>query len=146
MGSILAIDYGLKRIGLAISDESRTFSFPCGVIENKNFSFVLGQIQKTIDEKNVELIVIGVPYYKIAEIRDEKTKKKYMEDIVMEFVNKLTDKLNISIETTDERFSSFMANENLKEAGISSKKSRKIIDAEAARLILQDYLERYKNN
>ncbi len=146
MGSILSIDYGLKRIGLAISDKSRSFAFPCGVIENKNFKFVLSQIKNIIQAKEIDLIIIGMPYNQRAGIREQKLERQpSMEKIVSGFVRKLKKNLNISFELVDERFSSFAAGENLKESGISAKKSKKFIDAEAARLILQDYLDSSKN-
>ena len=136
MGSILSIDYGLKRIGLAISDESRSFAFPCGVIENKNFEFVLLNIKKIIDEKNINLVIVGMPY----NMNKENTTKSEVMVLVEKFVNKLQESINIPVETIDERLSSFSAEEKLKESGLSAKKSKKFIDTEAARLILEEYL------
>lgn len=136
MGSILSIDYGLKRIGLAISDESRSFAFPCGVIENKNFKFVLLNIKKIIDEKNINLVIVGMPY----NMNKENTTKSEVMVLVEKFVNKLQESINIPVETIDERLSSFSAEEKLKESGLSAKKSKKFIDTEAARLILEEYL------
>ena len=136
MGGILSIDYGLKRIGLAISDESRSFAFPCGVIENKNFQFVLLNIKKIIDEKNINLVIVGMPY----NMNKENTTKSEVMVLVEKFVNKLQESINIPVETIDERLSSFSAEEKLKELGLSAKKSKKFIDTEAARLILEEYL------
>ena len=136
MGGILSIDYGLKRIGLAISDESRSFAFPCGVIENKNFHFVLLNIKKIIDEKNINLVIVGMPY----NMNKENTTKSEVMVLVEKFVNKLQESINIPVETIDERLSSFSAEEKLKESGLSAKKSKKFIDTEAARLILEEYL------
>ena len=145
MGRILSIDYGLKRIGLAISDELKSFAFPCGVIENKNFDFVLQYLKTIIIEKEINLIIIGMPY---SWSRGSKAvnpgKKMSMENLVCKFVKKLKISLSIPVEVFDERFSSFAAQENLKESGISAKKSKKFIDAEAARLILEEYLQSTK--
>lgn len=139
MGSILSIDYGLKRIGLAVSDSSRSFAFPYGVIENKNFNFVLSSIKNIVDEKEIDLIIVGRPYHKKLE------NQKSMEELVCEFITKLKASINVSIETVDERFSSFLAEENLKESGLSLKKSKRFVDTEAARLLLEEFLQKSKS-
>ena len=137
MGSILAIDYGLKRIGLAISDENRLFAFPYSTIENKNNETVINRIKEIILEKEIDLILIGISYYK-----KEVHGKISMEDIVTNFTNKLKKSINIKVDIIDERFSTFAANENLKEAGISAKEAKKYIDQEAARLLLEEYISK----
>ena len=134
MGSILSIDYGLKRIGLAVSDPSRVFAFPGGVIENKSFDFVLSCINNVISEKEIDLIIVGMPY-------NHKSENKTMEELVSKFIKKLQEKINIPIEVVDERLSSFAAEENLKERGISQKKFKKFVDAEAARILLEEFLK-----
>lgn len=134
MGTVLAIDYGLKRVGLAVSDPGRTFAFPCDVIENKNSDYLVSQINNLILKKDVDLILIGMPY-------NPKSEKKSMESVVQNFINKLKKSTNIPIKTVDERLSSFAANENLKEAGLSAKKSKKYIDSEAARLLLEEFIQ-----
>ena len=136
MGSILSIDYGLKRIGLAISDSSRSFAFPLSVLENKGFIYVLESIKNLIIEREIDLILIGIPYNS-----KQETKKTSMQSIVEEFIDKIQEKITIPIVKVDERFSSFMAEENLKDAGINTKKSKKFIDLEAARLLLEEYLK-----
>lgn len=144
MGSILAIDYGLKRIGLAVSDPNRVFAFPCGAIENKNFDFVLSNIKNIILEKEVDLIIIGMPYDQRSKIGDQKPEKNKMEKLICEFIKKIKNTIDISIEAVDERFSSFIANENLKERGISAKKSRTFVDTEAARILLEEFIRSFK--
>ena len=139
MGSILAVDYGMKRIGLAISDPDRVFAFPCEVIENKNFDYILSQINNFILEREVDLILIGMPYSMNKKKSDEK--KNEMEVNVEKFINKLQKTLTIEIKIVDERLSSFAAEEKLKEAGVSAKKSKKYIDSEAARLLLEEFIQ-----
>ena len=134
MASVLSIDYGLKRIGLAVSDPSRTFAFPSGVIENKNLNFVFDSLRKIVDEKEIDLIIVGLPY------NMDKTKSKMTEQ-VEEFIKRLQDSFNIQIKTIDERLSSFAAEENLKDSGLNSKKAKKFVDEEAARLLLVEFLE-----
>ena len=140
MASILSIDYGLKRIGLAISDPSRVFAFPYGVVENKNFNYVLTYIKDLAQEKEIDLIIVGVP---LPVINTNNNDKKSMESIVTEFIDKLRQNVSIPIKKVDERYSSFAAEEKLREAGVSAKKSKSFVDAEAARLFLEDYLNGY---
>ena len=133
MGSILAIDYGTKRIGLAVSDPSRIFAFPLGVIENKNMELVLSDLRNITSERDIDLILIGMPF------NMDKTKSE-MTIKVEKFVKKITEELNLKVEIIDERLSSFAAEENLKESKLSSEKIKKYVDSEAARLILEEYL------
>lgn len=140
MGSILAIDYGLKRIGLAISDPSRSFAFPCKVIENNDIKNVLVNIGEIINEKEVDLVLVGMPF------NMNGTKSKISNN-VEGFVIALQKNISIPVKMIDERLSSFIALENLKESQISTRKSRKgIVDIEAARLLLEEYLEKEKPN
>lgn len=133
MGSILAIDYGLKKIGLAVSDKSRSFTFPYGVIENKNFNYVVLELQRIVEEKEIDLILIGMPF-------NMDNTKGEMALKVDKFIDGLKKKLAIDIQVVDERLSSFAAEENLKESSLSAKKIKKYVDSEAARLILEEHL------
>ena len=62
MASILAIDYGLKRVGLAISDENKSFAFPLSVIENNGTKKLINKIKEIILERDIDLIVVGMPF------------------------------------------------------------------------------------
>ena len=136
MGVILAIDYGLKRVGLAISDPNRSFAFPCDVIENKNFDYLTSKIHDLILERDVELILIGVPYNMNSTLI-----KNEMEKNIEHFIKELQKIIKIPIKAVDERLSSFAAEEKLREAGVSAKKSKKYVDSEAARLLLEEFLQ-----
>ena len=138
-GSILAIDYGIKRLGLAVSDPMRKFALPLGVIDNKNTSFVLEEIEKLIQEKNVDLIIVGMPL----NMDGSESKMSLLVEKFLEHINK---KLNIKVETVDERLSSFAAEENLKERDFNSKKIKRYVDTEAARLMLEEYISVKLNN
>lgn len=140
MGSILAIDYGLKRIGLAISDEEKIFAFPYNVIENKNLKYVLLEISNIVLEKEIDLIIVGMPY----NMPGSGKLKGEMAEKVEEFVKHLSESVKIPIETVDERLSSFAASENLKESSISSRDYKMLLDKEAARLLLEEYIENSK--
>lgn len=143
MGSILSIDYGTKRIGLAVSDPSRIFAFPCGVLENNNLKDVLSNIKNIISEKDIDLIIVGMPYDMNQNIKNQDGQ---MAKIVQAFIKKLKEEITISVETVDERLSSFIAEERLKESGLSSKKSKKFVDEEAARLLLEEFIQKTQNS
>ena len=140
MGSILAIDYGLKRVGIAASDPGRVFAFPCDVIENKSFDFLISKINDLILEKDVDLILVGMPYNMHKNTSD--ATKNEMEINVEDFIGRLRQFVTIPIQIVDERLSSFAAEEKLREVGISAKKSKKYIDSEAARLLLEEFISK----
>ncbi len=142
MGSVLSIDYGTKRIGLAISDSTRSFAFPHGIIENTKPDLVFSRIAQIIEEKDIDLIIVGMPY----DIKpsQKKEKRKSMKETVADFVNELQGRATIPVQIVDERLSSFAAEEKLKESGLSAKKLKKFIDEETARLLLEEFLERNK--
>jgi len=134
MGSVLAVDYGLKHVGIAISDAEKKFAFPLIMIENKGDKYLIEEIKKIVEEKEAETIVIGFP------LNMDKTKSK-MTESVENFVAKLKTTISVSVVTIDERLTSFAAEENLRECNMSTKKMKKYVDIEAARLILEKYLD-----
>lgn len=137
MGSVLSIDYGLKRIGLAFSDPNRVFSFAYGTISNEGKDFVINELRKIIQEKDIDLIIVGMP------LNMDGTKGEIAIK-VEKFIELIEKTLSIRVEKVDERLSSFIAEENLKGANLSSKKVKKYVDVEAARLMLEEYINSYK--
>ncbi|MDD3626496.1 MAG: Holliday junction resolvase RuvX [bacterium] len=134
MSRILCIDYGEKRIGVAVSDPDRVFSFPLIVLEN-TMPGILNKLEEIIKEKGITDIVIGYP------LRTDGTRSKSCEKID-EFNLKLQEKFpDLKIINWDERFTSKIANDAMMATGINSKKRRNTVDAVAASLILQNYLE-----
>ncbi|MBI3590269.1 MAG: Holliday junction resolvase RuvX [Candidatus Melainabacteria bacterium] len=143
MGSILSIDYGTKRIGLAISDPSRIFAFPCGVIQNKDLNNVLSYISKLVTDREIDLVIVGMPYNMNSD-NGLRELKGEMAKTVEVFVKKLKEVIKVSVEIVDERLSSFAAEEKLKERGISLRDSKGFIDQEAARLLLEEFIQKIK--
>jgi putative Holliday junction resolvase len=131
---ILAIDFGLKRIGLALSDPLLTFSYPFKTILNDNSLWQ--NLKSIIEEKNVKKIILGYPLRNNGEKTD-------VTDRVLDFKNKLENKFSLEIVLWDESFTSEMA----KQAVIQSvtKKSKRrdkgLIDRNSASIILQEYLD-----
>lgn len=134
MRRFLSIDYGEKRIGLAVSDPTNIFAQPLTVVENKSQSFVFGEIQKLIEEKGITQVIAGLP-----KNMDGTLGEKAGE--VLSFVKKLKEKIEIPVITWDERLSTVQAHKSLYESGMSLAKRKKKIDKIAAQFILQNYLD-----
>jgi putative Holliday junction resolvase len=133
MGRIAAIDYGLKRIGLALSDINKRIALPLGTVEGGKKS--IQNIAKSLPLKEVEQIVIGLPLLMNG-------KKGDMADAVERFGKALEEALGIQVIFVDERLSSKMADANLRELSLNRKKRTEKIDTVAATMLLQTYLDR----
>ena len=134
MSKIIAIDYGLKRIGIAISDESQTLAFGLNTISNLE---IISFLRETIKKENVNILVIGKPSQK------DNTPSE-IEYSILGFINKLTIIFpQIIIERYDERFTSLIAKKTIIEGGIKKMKRRNkdLVDKISATIILQSYLE-----
>jgi len=134
---ILGIDYGEKRIGIAISDPLQTVALGIGVIERSGK--LKGDIKKIRDiiEKygGVDEIVIGLP-------KTLKGKIGMEAEIVLKFIEDIKKVINVPLVTWDERLSTVAAERPLREAHISRLKRKKVIDESAAVFMLQGYLDR----
>ena len=137
MGRWLSIDYGSKRIGLAITDQLQMFVMPFTTILNKSDEFVFESLLTIIKEQDISKIIIGLPIG--LEGNDTfKTKE------VREFSEKISTQIKTEVTLFDERFSTHDANDFLKEKKITWKESRKIVDQIAAAVILRNYLSMTK--
>jgi putative Holliday junction resolvase len=135
MSRILSIDYGEKRIGMAVSDESAVLASGLGSIENKGESFVISEIKKICGENKVGKIVVGRPLG----LSGQKTNQT---EKVEKFANTLERKVKLPIELVDERFTSVLAKKYILEKG--RKRSKEKVDTLSAKILLQDYLDRAK--
>lgn len=131
---ILAIDYGSKRIGIALSDPMRIFAKPLCVIENTNPPDVIAAIKALLCEHKVGLLLCGIPY-SLDGLNTPKT------DETIAFMQDLEKHLEIPVKAWNESLSTDTANNELKKMGYDWKKSRTMIDAMAACMILKSYLE-----
>ena len=135
MGRLLAIDYGARRVGLALSDPLKMIASPYRTIINKNNTILIEEIERIIAAEDVELTIIGLPLG-MAGQKTEQTKK------VEKFVDKLTDR-GIIIKYEDERWSSVAAKRSMKEQNIKSGHNKDLVDQTAAAIFLQQYLDRH---
>jgi putative Holliday junction resolvase len=133
--SILALDVGERRVGLAISDPSKTFSLPLEVLERTAIREDVARIVAIATERSVEVIVVGDPVRLGGErgLACEKIDK---------FVADLARVWKGPIERIDERLTTAQATRSLIAADVSRKKRRQVVDKLAAALILDTYLAR----
>lgn len=130
---ILAIDFGLKRTGIAITDELNIIASGLTTVASKE---LMDFLKKTVPEKNVGIVVLGEP------------KRLNMQDShSSENVRLLKDALDkefptVKVELMDERFTSKMAMQSLVDGGVSKRKRRnkELIDEVSATIILQSYM------
>ena len=135
---ILSLDYGEKRIGIAISNNECSIAFPSEVLErnktNKDFLY----IKDFIEKNDIQAVLIGIPY-NMDGSEGEQCK------IVKNFSKKLLEFINISIIYWDERLSTLAQEKILINKDVSRKKRKKIIDKLAAAYFLQSFLDFLKN-
>lgn len=130
----MGIDFGLARIGIAFSDDTKFLASPFLTYKRKGEQQDIAFFQSLIKEKQVDEIICGLPM-NMAGVEQEIAKK------TREFMQELTKDLTIKVEFVDERLSSLMAEEMLMETERDWKKRKEKLDAVAASIILQDYLD-----
>ena len=134
MGRILALDYGNKKIGVAISDPMKIIAKPLRIIINKKMEKIIDELNSLIEEFDIEIILVGMPIT---------MKNTYSEqtDKVVQFIDYLQNNLKIKIDTYDERLTSKMAEKSLILQGIKTGHNKHEIDKAAAAIFLQNYLD-----
>lgn len=136
---VLAIDFGLKRLGLALSDDRGLLAAPYAVRERQGLKRDIADLTLTITDLRVKTIVFGQP-------RGLEEGAAHHESKLQAFVTALESSLreaglDIAIEWWDERFSTAEAWRGLRESGISTRAGKASVDAHAAAVILQGYLD-----
>ena len=134
MGRYLGIDNGEKRVGLALSDPLKIIATPFRTLLVRNTNQVIRELDKIIDEQDVELIVVGNPLGMKGQ-QTAQTKR------VMEFTDKLRD-IGYRVMLEDERLSSVSAKRVMIEQEIKTGYNKELIDQTAAAIILQQFLDK----
>jgi putative Holliday junction resolvase len=137
-GRILAIDFGLKRLGLAISDGLGITAQGLPTLESTRRADDLRHIQNLAMEYSLERVIVGNPMA-------QSGKPTAMARHAEQFAAELRQHLSCPIELWDERFTSAEANRLLRESGISIQKRHRAADRVAAVLLLQSYLDYQAN-
>ncbi|MBI2448561.1 Holliday junction resolvase RuvX [Candidatus Microgenomates bacterium] len=134
---LLGIDYGEKRIGLAISDDLGLLAHERAVLDGLDNDKIIEYLRKMIEEEGIDMIVLGLPINTAGE-ETEKTQE------VRDFASMLENCLGCEVAFEDERFTTVQVDRILKEMDISQKRARGIKDMIAAKIILQGYMDRIK--
>jgi len=134
MGRILAIDYGQKRVGLAVTDPLKITANALDTVPSHE---IFDYLKRYISKEDIEKIVVGLPKQMSGELSSS---MQYIEPFVKVLKRNFPD---IEIEYADERFTSTMAQKVIIEAGIKRKErqNKALVDKVAALIILQTYLE-----
>jgi len=134
MSRILALDIGEKRIGVAVSDQTRTLARPVQAIVRASLDSDIQALADLLAHYNVDTLVIGYPLSLSGEEGPQAVRvKRYAE--------RLTAKLPITVTLWDERYSTLEATEKLVAAGRRRQGDKGQVDAAAAAVILQGYLD-----
>ena len=133
---VMGIDYGVRKIGVAISDPLKIISYPYKTIDVKKTPDYISEIKKIVDEKKIESIVVGYPIT-LSGNSSAQTK------ITQNFIDKIASVLNISIYKCDERLSSQEAKRYLRQQNIKIGHNKEKVDQMSASLILRQFLSSY---
>jgi len=131
---ILALDVGDKRIGVAISDPSQLLARSLKVIQRGSRQEDFAAVARLVEEYEVERVVVGYPRSLDGTVGEQ-------ADKVERYAAGLAEVLTVPVLLWDERFSTVSAERLMREAGSRGKKRREWVDAVAAAVILQDYLD-----
>jgi len=135
----LGIDFGERRIGLALSDPDGRLALPLRVLERTSDAAAVAAIAELAREQEVELLVVGEPR-RVAGGAESETLRR-----ARSFGEKLGAATGLPLEWIDESFTSAAAAERLREAGLDARRARGRIDAVAAQILLQEALDRRRD-
>ena len=132
---ILAIDYGRKRIGLAISDELQITAQPLQVMKRVNRREDLRRLRDICRKEGVARILVGHPLHITGEAGE-------MAEEAARFAARLRKELGIEVDLVDERLTSWEATQMVAETGSATHRKASSLDDVAAAIFLREYLER----
>ncbi len=143
---IIGIDYGMARLGIALSDEQKIIATPLLTLtaEKKTVATAAKlaiELKKHAEANRYDIaeIIIGLPLMMSG-------KKGMLADEVVHFIELLKQHLLVPIHTWDERLTSVQAERSLRESSLTRKRRSKVIDTVAATIILQSYLDSKSNS
>ena len=131
---ILALDHGTRRIGVAVSDETKTIAQPLEFIPAEPFADFLRRLKEILLAKQVDCILLGLP-------RNMDGSYGPAAQKVEVFASALKSALAVPIKTLDERLTSVQANRILIQGGVRRDKRKEKVDKMAAAILLQSYLD-----
>ena len=134
LSRVLGLDYGERRIGMALSDPLRIIAKPLAIIDRKKTIDYLSKISNIVSEKKITSVVVGLPI-------TLKGKNSKQTDNVLAFIEQLKANLKIPIIAIDERLSSVAAEKSLRLQNIKTGYEKGRVDETAAAIFLQEYLD-----
>jgi putative Holliday junction resolvase len=134
-GRIVALDPGSKHIGVAVSDESRTIATPVKTIERRSWKRTLADVKDILGQFDAAALVIGLP------LNTDGTESE-MSAEARRMARNFSLSLSIPVHLQDERVTSYEARGRLWERGVKPEDTKRLVDSEAAAIILTDFLDR----
>jgi putative Holliday junction resolvase len=131
----LGVDFGTVRIGLSLSDPTRTLASPLPFLDNKSPQQVIAAITALIETHQITGLVIGIPRNMDGTYGPSAHK-------VRDFIVQIQKSIALPITPIDERLTTAQASKQLSSIGLNQKQLRKKVDSSSASLILQQYLDR----
>jgi putative Holliday junction resolvase len=131
---ILALDYGTKRVGVALSDPTGSLARPLPFLDTKGDARLAREVAALAAKEQAELILLGLPRHMNGSLGESAA-------LVQAFATALGQATKIPVKLVDERLSTVQASRQLHEAGRDSRSQRTRIDSEAAAVLLQGYLD-----
>lgn len=132
--SALGLDMGRRRIGVAGCDRLGLIATGITTIDRKSFAEDLAQLRQLVDERQVEVLVVGLPYSMNGTLG-------FQARQVQKLTRNFAKALQLPVEYVDERLTSFQAEELLKAENRSPSRNKSLIDRKAAAIILQQWLD-----
>lgn len=136
---ILSVDYGDRRTGLAICDKFEMLASPIGVLNEWNPETLAEKIVNTATERKADIIVIGLP-------RNMDGSKGFRAEACEELGELIKSRCSVKVDFWDERLTTVSAHKILSENNVRGKKRKSVVDAVAAEIILQDYIDYRKRS
>jgi|TARA_B110000240_G_C13332894_1_gene382068 putative Holliday junction resolvase len=133
LGRILAIDFGKKRTGIAVTDQMQIIASGLTTVDTKD---LLSYLKEYISKEKVDLFLVGKP-------KQMNNSDSESEEFIIPFLKKLEKQIpQISIQRVDERFTSKMAFQTMIDSGLkkNQRKNKALVDEISATIILQSYL------
>ncbi len=133
MARILALDYGTKRTGIAVTDELKMIASGLTTVSTEE---LMSYLETYFEAEEVELVLVGEP-------KQKDNSASGSEQYIQEFLKKFSEKFpQMKVERVDERFTSKLAFQSMIDSGLKKKKRRDkaLIDEISATIILQTYL------
>ena len=131
---IMAVDFGDARTGLAVCDRTEFLASPVGVIHEKEFYQTVNKVAAAVKEYDVKEVVVGYPKNMNGTVGDRAKKCETFVEMLQQIVD-------VPVKLWDERSTTVSAHEILNETNTRGKKRKAVVDAVAATIVLENYLD-----